>query len=137
MSVKKVYLIFKTHLDIGFTDYASAVLDRYITEFIPAACETARAQENTKSAAVARSILLHPAAHRQRANAMSIQAILFFMAAPFSFGELFHGVCDQLCKGVQVQAGGLIQTLGADNGGNNVMLREIPREPLAGRKHAD
>lgn len=47
--VKEVIVVFKTHLDIGFTDYASAVLDRYITEFIPAACETARAQENTKA----------------------------------------------------------------------------------------
>lgn len=36
-SVKKVYLIFKTHLDIGFTDYAGEVVKQYLTEFIPCA----------------------------------------------------------------------------------------------------
>ena len=32
---KEVLVIFKTHLDIGFTDYAAVVKDRYINEFIP------------------------------------------------------------------------------------------------------
>ncbi|MBK9121679.1 MAG: DUF5054 domain-containing protein [Chloroflexi bacterium] len=30
-----VHVIFKTHLDVGFTDYARAVVDRYMTAFIP------------------------------------------------------------------------------------------------------
>lgn len=30
-----VHVIFKTHLDVGFTDYAHAVVDRYMTQFIP------------------------------------------------------------------------------------------------------
>jgi hypothetical protein len=30
-----VHVIFKTHLDIGFTDYARNVIDRYMTGFIP------------------------------------------------------------------------------------------------------
>lgn len=35
--IKKVHLIFKTHLDIGFTDFAGEVVRRYFDEFIPAA----------------------------------------------------------------------------------------------------
>ena len=33
--IKKVHLIFKTHLDIGFTDLSSRVEKKYIDEFIP------------------------------------------------------------------------------------------------------
>lgn len=33
--VKKVLLIFKTHLDIGYTDYAENVTDKYLDTFIP------------------------------------------------------------------------------------------------------
>ena len=32
---KEVLVIFKTHLDIGFTDYAKVVKDKYINQFIP------------------------------------------------------------------------------------------------------
>ncbi|MGN0995047.1 MAG: DUF5054 domain-containing protein [Butyricicoccus sp.] len=39
--VKKVYVIHKTHLDIGFTGFAQDILDRYVEEFIPKAIETA------------------------------------------------------------------------------------------------
>lgn len=35
--VKKVLVIFKTHLDVGFTDYSSVVTKRYVEEFIPKA----------------------------------------------------------------------------------------------------
>ena len=35
--IEKVYIIFKTHLDIGFTDLSSKVEQRYIQEFIPKA----------------------------------------------------------------------------------------------------
>lgn len=37
--IKKVHVIFKTHLDIGFTDMGKAVLDRYVEEYIPDAIE--------------------------------------------------------------------------------------------------
>ncbi|MBJ6362235.1 DUF5054 domain-containing protein [Paenibacillus sp. MAHUQ-46] len=37
--IKKVHVIFKTHLDIGFTDLAHRVVDRYMNEFIPKAIE--------------------------------------------------------------------------------------------------
>ena len=30
-SVDKVYVVFKTHLDVGFTDLSSVVTQRYIT----------------------------------------------------------------------------------------------------------
>lgn len=40
--VKKVFVIHKTHLDIGFTDSAKEVLARYVDTFIPGAIETAR-----------------------------------------------------------------------------------------------
>ncbi|MDR3095219.1 MAG: DUF5054 domain-containing protein [Bacteroidales bacterium] len=35
--VEKVHVIFKTHLDVGYTDLASKVEQRYISEFIPKA----------------------------------------------------------------------------------------------------
>lgn len=37
--VQKVYVVFKTHLDIGFTDLSSVVERRYIEEFIPKALD--------------------------------------------------------------------------------------------------
>lgn len=37
--VTKVYVVFKTHLDVGFTDLSSVVTKRYINEFIPKALE--------------------------------------------------------------------------------------------------
>lgn len=40
--VKKVFVIHKTHLDIGFTDLAQTVMDTYLHTFIPQAIETAR-----------------------------------------------------------------------------------------------
>ncbi|WFE87010.1 DUF5054 domain-containing protein [Parabacteroides chongii] len=39
ISVDKVYVVFKTHLDVGFTDLSSVVTQRYITEFIPKALD--------------------------------------------------------------------------------------------------
>ncbi len=39
--VEKVLVLFKTHLDIGFTDLSSAVEQRYIDEFIPKAIAVA------------------------------------------------------------------------------------------------
>lgn len=38
-SVSKVYVVFKTHLDVGFTDLSSVVTQRYLTDFIPKAIE--------------------------------------------------------------------------------------------------
>ena len=37
LAVDKVYVIFKTHLDVGFTDLSSVVTERYVREFIPKA----------------------------------------------------------------------------------------------------
>jgi hypothetical protein len=37
MSVKKVHVVFKTHLDIGFTDLARPVVDHYLEKYIQAA----------------------------------------------------------------------------------------------------
>jgi len=42
MKTTKVHLIFKTHLDIGFTDFAERVTRRYFTELIPKAIQTAQ-----------------------------------------------------------------------------------------------
>ena len=41
-SVKTVHLIFKTHLDVGFTDLARRVVAGYRTRYIPAALQLAR-----------------------------------------------------------------------------------------------
>ncbi|MBS6194587.1 MAG: DUF5054 domain-containing protein [Clostridiales bacterium] len=40
-TIKQVIVVFKTHLDIGFTGYAKDVLQQYCTDFIPAAVELA------------------------------------------------------------------------------------------------
>lgn len=37
--VSKVYVVFKTHLDVGFTDLSSVVTGRYVSEFIPKALD--------------------------------------------------------------------------------------------------
>lgn len=40
-SIKTVHIVFKTHLDIGFTDTAQNVLDKYVDSFIPKAIQLA------------------------------------------------------------------------------------------------
>ncbi len=40
-TIKKVHIIFKTHLDVGFTDLSSKVEQRYINDFIPKAIAVA------------------------------------------------------------------------------------------------
>ncbi len=42
MTVRRVLYVAKTHLDVGFTDRASAVRRRYLEEFVPRAMRTAR-----------------------------------------------------------------------------------------------
>jgi len=40
--ILKVHVIFKTHLDIGFTDLAANVVQKYVRQYIPAAIQLAR-----------------------------------------------------------------------------------------------
>ena len=40
-----VHVVFETHLDIGFTDFAPKVIKKYFNEFIPNAVETANVLE--------------------------------------------------------------------------------------------
>lgn len=44
--MKKLFVVSKTHLDLGFTDYAEAIKEKYINTFIPSAIALA-AQVNT------------------------------------------------------------------------------------------
>ena len=44
--MKKVFVVSKTHLDLGFTDYAENIREKYISNFIPGAIDLAR-QVNT------------------------------------------------------------------------------------------
>ena len=46
--MKKVYVVSKTHLDLGFTDYAENIRRKYIDEFIPSAVSLAE-KVNTSS----------------------------------------------------------------------------------------
>ena len=39
---KTLHVVFKTHLDVGFTDYAAAVKQRYFDHYIPLALQVAR-----------------------------------------------------------------------------------------------
>ena len=47
MNIKEVFVIFKTHLDIGFTNYAENIVDNYINIFIPNAIKVGYALKNT------------------------------------------------------------------------------------------
>lgn len=48
--IKEILLVFKTHLDIGYTDYAANVKEKYLREYLPAAVRVARASEHTSIA---------------------------------------------------------------------------------------
>lgn len=41
-NISKILVLFKTHLDIGFTNHAQTVMERYREEYIPGALRTAR-----------------------------------------------------------------------------------------------
>lgn len=40
--IRKIHLIFKTHLDVGFTDFSACVVENYFHSYIPRAIELAR-----------------------------------------------------------------------------------------------
>lgn len=42
MEIKKILIVFKTHLDIGFTDFSKTVIKGYLEGFIPDALNTAK-----------------------------------------------------------------------------------------------
>ena len=42
MEIKKILIIFKTHLDIGFTDFSANVTQKYMDSFLPGAAAVAR-----------------------------------------------------------------------------------------------
>ena len=46
---RNIHLIFKTHLDVGFTDYASTVIWNYFKKYIPAALHVAREMRESGS----------------------------------------------------------------------------------------
>lgn len=46
---KEVLVIFKTHLDVGFTDYSKNIIKNYIEEFIPNAIKTGYELKNTET----------------------------------------------------------------------------------------
>lgn len=47
MAQKTVYIIFKTHLDIGFTDYAKNVIEKFIKSYIPNAIKVGNELKDT------------------------------------------------------------------------------------------
>lgn len=47
--VSKVHVVFKTHLDVGFTDLSSVVTQRYISEFIPKALDLSEKLHSEKT----------------------------------------------------------------------------------------
>ncbi len=46
---RNIHLIFKTHLDVGFTNYASRVINDYLTLYIPSAMRVAREMRELNS----------------------------------------------------------------------------------------
>lgn len=49
MSIKKIIVIYKTHLDIGFTDFSKNVVKKYMNEFIPNALSVAKELRESNS----------------------------------------------------------------------------------------
>ena len=49
MEKKDVLVLFKTHLDIGFTDFSKSIIDKYIYKSIPKAIEVGYALKGTKT----------------------------------------------------------------------------------------
>lgn len=49
MSIKKIIVIFKTHLDIGFTDFSEKVVQKYMGEFIPNSLSVAKQLRESNS----------------------------------------------------------------------------------------
>ena len=45
--MKKVFVIFKTHLDIGFTDYSENVVEKYLQFYIPNAIKVGYELKNS------------------------------------------------------------------------------------------
>lgn len=45
--VRQVAVVFKTHLDIGFTDFAGHIVRRYLEDYIPSALDLARRTRDT------------------------------------------------------------------------------------------
>ena len=46
---KEILLIFKTHLDVGFTDYSKKIVDNYLNIFIPNAIKVGYELKDTKT----------------------------------------------------------------------------------------
>ncbi|UOK57857.1 hypothetical protein MGI18_26755 [Bacillus sp. OVS6] len=69
--IEVVHVVFKTHLDIGFTDLAENVTNQYIQSYIPKAIELSRELEKEKDSAgfvwTTGSWLIHE--YLKRANA--------------------------------------------------------------------
>jgi len=42
LDIRKVHIVFKTHLDIGFTDFSANVTDHFLNRYIPSALTAAR-----------------------------------------------------------------------------------------------
>lgn len=49
MNIKEVFIIFKTHLDIGFTNYAQNIVDNYLDTFIPNAIKVGYELKDTET----------------------------------------------------------------------------------------
>lgn len=45
--LRKIHVVFKTHLDVGFTDFAARVIQRYFEDFIPKALQLAQTLRET------------------------------------------------------------------------------------------
>lgn len=45
--IKAVHVVYKTHLDLGFTDHPDAVIGKYLNDYIPKAMNLARDMERT------------------------------------------------------------------------------------------
>ena len=57
--IEKVYVVFKTHLDVGFTNLSSVVTKSYVNDFIPKAIEVGDRLRATVRATVTYGLPAH------------------------------------------------------------------------------
>ena len=93
--VETVHVVFKTHLDVGFTDFAARVVDRYVHGFLPAAHDLADALRarggDERFVWTVGSWLVHTAlertrgAARRRLEAAVVRGDVVWHALPMTF----------------------------------------------------
>ncbi len=108
MSIQKVHVVFKTHLDIGFTDLSQSVVAHYLHTYIPAAMECASSVNRTDrpplfvwtvgSYLIDLALRTYPKEKRDALDAAIRKGYITYHALPFTTHS-------ELCDGTLLKTG--------------------------------